>query len=167
MAEICPRVNDYSYHFIPRKNNRRIYSSDPLEGRERVSPVFVFKCCVSVYTQPMGIYLSGRILKLMLPCHEIHTRIDGFMTNINAHSMACGLPRHLRQCKHWRPQVQVHTEFIRLHICKERDLFLLSVLFLPCSKKLSFQSQKCELHSTLLFRFCFALFLQMSRFLCG
>ena len=127
----------------------------------------MFKCCASVYTQPVGINLSEGILKLMLPCHEIHTRINDFMTNINACSMAYGLPKHLGQCKHWRPQVQVHTEFIRLHICEEKYLFLFSVLFLPCSKKLSFQFQKCELHSTLLFRFCFALFLQISRFLCG
>lgn len=112
MAEICPKINDYSHHLLPQKNNRRIYSSDSLEGKEGVSPMFMFKCCVSVYTQPMGINLSGRILKLMLLCHEIHTRINGFMTNINACSMDCGLPRNLGRCKYLRPWVQVHTEFI-------------------------------------------------------
>lgn len=42
MAEICPRVNDYSYHFIPRKNDRRIYSGDPLEEREGVNLMSVY-----------------------------------------------------------------------------------------------------------------------------
>lgn len=142
-------------------------SSDPLKGREGVNPIFVFKCGASVYTQPMGIHLSGRILKLMLACHEIHTRINGFMTNINAHSMAYGLSRHLRQCKHLSHRFKSTLNSSGFIFVRKEMYSYCQCYFYLVVRNCLF-NLKCELHNTLLFRFfIFALFLQMSRFWCG
>lgn len=70
------------------------------------------------------VHLSGRLLELILPFHEIHMRINGFTTNMNACSEACGLPRHLGQCKDLEATgSSPHWIYQALHISTERDFY--------------------------------------------